>query len=89
MREGCIRRLVIVFQFFRDLQLKRFWATHVNRKCSLRRMRNSTPVSNIGEAAPISLFCAPIGPNELPEIRFEFPFNLIGRWTMAFLTGQS
>ena len=27
--------------------------------------------------------------NELPEERFEFPFILIGKWTMAFLTSQS
>ena len=26
---------------------------------------------------------------ELPEERFEFPFILIGKWTMAFVTGQS
>ena len=25
----------------------------------------------------------------LPEMRFKFPFNLIGKSTMAFLTGQS
>ena len=27
--------------------------------------------------------------NELTEVRFDFPFNLIGKLTMAFLTGQS
>ena len=27
--------------------------------------------------------------DELPEVRFEFPFILIGKRTMAFLTGQS
>ena len=31
----------------------------------------------------------PDGLNELPEMRFEFPFNLIGKLTMAFLTCQS
>ena len=27
--------------------------------------------------------------DELPEVRFEFPFILIGKWTKAFLTGHS
>ena len=52
---------------------------------SLRRRGNQTPVSNVCEAAPRSLFCPPPPPppppdelNELPEVRFEFPFNLIG-----------
>ena len=80
---------LLYFRFFRDLQLRRFWATHVDRKCSLRRMRNSTPVSNIGEAVPISLFWASNGLNELPEILFECLFNLIGRQTVALSTGQS
>ena len=31
----------------------------------------------------------PNGLNELPEMRSEFPCKLIGKWTMAFLTGQS
>ena len=26
--------------------------------------------------------------NELPQMCFKFPFNLIGKSTMAFLTGQ-
>ena len=47
-------------------------------------------VRYICEAAPIFLFWAPNGLDELPaEMRFEFPFNLIGKLTMAFLTGQS
>ena len=44
---------------------------------------------NVGEAAPISLAWAPNGLNELPEVRFEFLFILIGKSTMAFSTGQS
>jgi len=56
---------------------------------SLRRRWNLTPVSNVCEAAPISLFRGPNGLNELPQMRFEFPFNLIGKSTVAFLTGQS
>ena len=46
--------------------------------------RNLTPVSNVFEAAPISLFWAPGGLNKLPEVCFEFPFNLIGKSTMTF-----
>ena len=34
--------------------------------------------SNVCEAAPISLFLAPSGLNELPEVRFVSPFILIG-----------
>ena len=56
---------------------------------SLRRRRNLTPVSDVCEAAPRSLFCAPNGLKELPEMCFEFPFILIGKCTKAFLTGQS
>ena len=36
-----------------------------------------------------SLFWAHYGLNKVPETRLEFPFNLIGQSTMAFLTGQS
>ena len=56
---------------------------------SLRCRRNLTPVSNVCEAAPKSLFCAPNGLNELPEVCFQFPFILIGKWTKAFLKSQS
>ena len=56
---------------------------------SLRRRRNLTSVSSVCEAAPISLFWAPNGLNELPEVRFEFPFILIGKSTMTLSTGQS
>ena len=52
---------------------------------SLRRRRNVTPVSNVYEAALISLFWPPTGLNELLEMRFEFPFNLIGKSTMVLL----
>ena len=37
----------------------------------------------------MSLFRAPNGLNELPEERSEFLFILIGKSTVAFLTGQS
>ena len=53
---------------------------------SLRHRRNLTLISNICEAAPLSLFWAPNGLDELPEERFDFPFILIGKLTMAFLT---
>ena len=36
------------------------------------------------EAAPICLFWAPNELNELPAVRFEFPFNLIGKLTITF-----
>ena len=38
---------------------------------------------------PCSLFLAPNGLNELPEMGFKFLFILIGKSTMAFSTGQS
>ena len=43
----------------------------------------SQPFSEVCQAAPVSLFWAYNGLNELPE-RFEFSFNLIGKWKMAF-----
>ena len=46
-------------------------------------------VSNDYKAALISLFWAPKGLNKLPEEHFKFPFNLIGKSTMLFSTGQS
>ena len=52
-------------------------------------LRNLTSVSDVCEGAPISLFWAPTGLNELREERFEFLFILIGQSTMTFLTGQS
>ena len=42
-----------------------------------------TPVSNVHEALPISLFWARNGP-KLLEMHFEFLFNLTGKSTMAF-----
>ena len=51
--------------------------------------RSLTSVSNVCEAAPISLFWAASRLNELLEMYFQFPFILIGKSTMAFLTGQS
>ena len=45
---------------------------------SLRADDNLTLISTVCEAAQRSLFWTPNGLNELPEVRFEFPFNLIG-----------
>ena len=45
---------------------------------SLRADDNETLISTVCEAAQRSLFWTPNGLNELPEVRFEFPFNLIG-----------
>ena len=45
---------------------------------SLRADDNQTLISTVCEAAQRSLFWTPNGLNELPEVRFEFPFNLIG-----------
>ena len=39
-------------------------------------------------SVPISLFCSH-GLNEFLEICLKFPFNLIGKLAMEFLTGQS
>ena len=42
-------------------------------------------ISNkVCEAAPRSVFWAPSGLNELPEVRFVSPFILIGKPTLAF-----
>ena len=60
---------------------------------SLRADDNLTLISTVCEAAQRSLFWTPNGLNELPEVRFEFPFNLIGDHYKQnkglFLTGQS
>ena len=57
----------------------------------LRHRRNLTPISNVCEIAPTFLFLAPNGLAELPKMRMrsQFSFNLIGKLTMAFLSGQS
>ena len=45
---------------------------------SLRADNNLTLISTVCEAAQRTLFWTPNELNELPEVRFEFPFNLIG-----------
>lgn len=68
-----------------DIPEKIFFLTlnYIMHRCNL------TPVSNVSEAAPISLFWVSSECNELPEMLFKFPFNLIDKSTMAFLTVQS
>ena len=43
-------------------------------------------LSNVCEAKPRSLFWAPSGLNELPEMRFDFLFHLIDKIAMAFIS---
>ena len=45
---------------------------------SLHADDKNTLISTVCEAAQRSLFWTTNGLNELPEVRFEFPFNLIG-----------
>ena len=45
---------------------------------------NVTSISNVCEAALVSLFWAASGLNELLEMYFQFPFILIGKSTTAF-----
>ena len=62
----------------------------MSSQVSLHCRCNLNPViSNICKTALTSLFWAANELNELPEMQFEFPFILIGKSTMAFLTGQS
>ena len=61
----------------------------LQKKPSLHRRRILTSASDICKAAPILLFWATNRLNELPEVGLEFPFILIGKSSMAFLTGQS
>lgn len=49
----------------------------------MHQRRNLTLVSIVCEEIPRSLFWARNTLNELPEERFEFPFTLIGKSTMA------
>ena len=46
-------------------------------------------ISNLCKAAQTSLFWASDKLNKLLEVGFEIPFNLIGKSTMAVLTGLS
>ena len=48
---------------------------------------NVTLISNLCEAAGRSLFWASNKLNKLLEVGFKIPFNLMGKSTMAALTG--
>ena len=50
---------------------------------------NVTLISNLCEAVPRSLFRASNKLNKLLDVGFKIPFNLIGKSTMAVLTGLS
>ena len=69
------------YQLLQNKPLFSVWHTLYG---SLRRRRSLTSVSNVCEPLPISLFWAPNGFNELPGVRFEFPFNLIDKLTVVF-----
>ena len=60
-----------------------FWRFRCRRH-SLRHRRNLTSVTYLPTYLPTYLFWAPKGLNELLEVRFEFPFILIGKLTMVF-----
>ena len=67
--------------------LKFYSGIHV--KITRRWKSTLTPFCYVCEAVPGSLFWAFNGLNQLPKVRFEFLFNLIGKSTVTFLTGQS
>ena len=56
---------------------------------SLHHKPNLTSVSNVCEAAPISLLWLPRDSMNYRKNVFEIPFILFGKSTMAFLTSQS
>ena len=71
------------------------WAILYDRKAgweggsSLRRRLKLTRIVTSAQQRGDPCFCVLHGLKRLPEMRFKFPFNLIGKSTMAFLTGQS
>ena len=84
-----LNSVLIVLDRWKTRERWKAMAAHGEKGNSLRRRGNQTAVSNVCETFPRSLFWPPDELNELPEVRFEFPFILIGKSTMAFLTGQS
>ena len=74
---------------FHNKCLRRILPIQRQDHVSLRPRCNLTLVSNVCETGSITLFWTPFGLNELSKMRLESPFNLIGKSTMAFLTGQS
>ena len=71
-----LARVIVIIIYFRG-----GWGRRV---ASLHRRLNLTSVGNVCEVAPKSLFCAPNGLNQSPEMGFEFRFILIGQSTMVF-----
>ena len=65
-----------------------FYFKNVSALASLHCRGNLTPVSNVCKAIAKSLFSALNGLNNLPEMHFKFPFNLINKLTMVLLTNQ-
>lgn len=55
----------------------------------MRRNIACVLVSNVREAAPKYLLWAPKELNELPDTRFEFLINLIGKSKMVFITSHT
>ena len=77
-----------IWKFGRNLPLATFGTERVT--LSLGRRCNLTPVSNVCEAAPRSLFLAPTNSTNYRKcVSKVFPFILIGKSTMAFFTRQS
>ena len=78
-RERTLRRRVIPR---RTAALDAVWKTRemINQSddYSLRADDKNTLIITVCEVAQRSLFWTTNGLNELPEVRFEFPFNLIG-----------
>ena len=77
-----------IWKFGRKLPLATFGTERVT--FSLGRRGNLTPVSNVCEAAPRSLFLAPTNSTNYRKcVSKVLPLILIGKSTMAFLTRQS
>ena len=79
-------RIPIGFQSSLVENIAMLW---LQKNPSLRRRSILTSASDACKAAPILLFWATNGLYELLEVGLEFPFILIGKSSMAFLTGQS
>ena len=85
MKKNCNRKYINQVPFiWRKVVLGRNVISLPEIAFSLRCRRNLNTVSNVCEATPISLFWASKGLTGLPEMRDEFPSNLIAILTMAF-----
>ena len=70
------------------LKMKK-WLTNSQFELREARVLRQTSSRGLQEAGQISLSLAPNGVNELPVVRFKFPFTLIGKSTFPFLKGHS